>query len=193
MSGLSKMIVVLGVICLASAAGLSYVNDLTRAPIAEAMRRELLDAVEAVLPPFDNQPDADSVKFDDTLYYVGKAEEDVVGIAFEVSTMEGYGGLIRALVGVDPSGTVTGVRILQHLETPGLGAKADNPEFLAQFKGGSLNSAKWAVKKDGGDFDQITGATITPRALIKAIEEGLTRYAAVRYDVLAAEAGEGTE
>ena len=79
-------------------------------------------------------------------------------------------------MGVDPAGRVTGVVVLSHAETPGLGAKATDPKYLEQFRGRSLASARWAVKKDGGDFDQVTGATITPRAIITAIHAGLERF-----------------
>jgi electron transport complex protein RnfG len=171
------MVVVLGLVCSIAALALAVVYDLTKEPIAEAYRQELLDAIGAVLPQFDNAPDADVVEVDGVSYYVGKLSSEPVGAAFKVNTNQGYSGLITALVGVDPAGKVTGVRVLLHAETPGLGAKFTDPGFLAQFKGKALDTAKWKVKKDGGDFDQITGATITPRALVTAISEGLAGYA----------------
>lgn len=176
MKSIARMVLVLGLVCAVAALSLSLVYEVTKEPIAEAYRQELLDAIGAVLPAFDNAPDADMATVDGVDYYIGKAKGAPVGAAFKVNTTQGYSGLITALVGVDPAGKVTGVRILLHTETPGLGAKFTAPDFLAQFKGKTLETAKWKVKKDGGDFDQITGATITPRALVAAMAEGLEAF-----------------
>ena len=85
---------------------------------------------------------------------------------------------------IRPDGRTTGVRILVHAETPGLGAKFIDVGFLKQFIGKSLSTSTWKVKKDGGDFDQITGATITPRALVAAIADGLETFNKVSDKVL---------
>lgn len=185
-----RMVLVLGVVCVVAALGLAKVYDLTKEPIAEAKRQELLRAIRAVLPPFTNEPDRDRIEADGRTYYPARAEGRLTGVAIPVSSPEGYGGTIEALVGVNPEGVVTGVAILAHAETPGLGAKAANPEYLAQFKGKSLTGARWAVKKDGGDFDQITGATITPRALVSAIRKGLEGFQKDRSRVVAAVPGD---
>jgi len=186
-----RMVLVLGVVCVLAALGLARVYDLTKEPIAEAKRQELLRAVRAVLPPFTNEPDRDRIEAGDgRIYYPGRSEGRLVGVAVPVSSPEGYGGTIEALVGVNPEGVVTGVAILAHAETPGLGAKAANPAYLAQFTGKSLAGAQWAVKKDGGDFDQITGATITPRALISAIRKGLEGFQQDRGQIVAAVPGD---
>jgi len=171
-----RMVLVLGVVCIAAALGLARVYDLTKEPIAEAKREEVLRAIRAVLPAFDNEPDRDAVEAEGATYFPGRAAGRPVGAAFPVSSPEGYSGTIEALVGVDPEGRVTGVAILAHAETPGLGAKFTNPGFLDQFRGKTLAGARWSVKKDGGEFDQITGATITPRALVKAIQQGLEDF-----------------
>ena len=171
-----RMVLVLGVVCVAAALGLARVYDLTKEPIAEAKRQEVLQAIRAVLPPFANEPDRDQVEQGGRTYYRGRAEGRLTGVAIPVSSPEGYGGNIEALVGVDPDGAVTGVAILAHAETPGLGAKFTQPTYLAQFSGKTQAGARWAVRKDGGDFDQITGATITPRALIAAILQGLRDF-----------------
>ena len=80
------------------------------------------------------------------------------------------------MLGVDPRGSILGVEILTHLETPGLGAKIVQKPFTQQFVGRNLENTKWAVRKDGGDLDQITGATISPRAVVKTVQEGLEIY-----------------
>jgi electron transport complex protein RnfG len=169
-----------------SAVGLAWVQDLTHERILAEIRQDTLEAIEAVLPAFDNAPDTDLLVISGVSYYPGKQEGQLVGLAVPVHSKEGYGGGIDALVGLNPAGEVTGVRILTHAETPGLGAKFTEPGYLGQFIGKSLASARWQVKKDGGDFDQITGATITPRALLKAMGGGLEAYKRDREQVLAA-------
>ena len=101
---------------------------------------------------------------------------------FVVSARDGYSGAIEMLVGVDANGAVTGVHVLAHRETPGLGdlVETGKSDWAMQFKGRSLGnpvSAGWAVRRDGGDFDQLTGATITPRAIVKAVRETLEYHA----------------
>lgn len=178
------MVVVLGVVCVVAALGLAKVHEVTREPIRQAQREELLRALRAVLPAFENAPDQDAVTAGGHTFYRGRSDGQVTGVAVPVDSPEGYGGDVRALVGVDPEGTVTGVVVLAHAETPGLGAKATDPGYLAQFQGKSLRNARWAVRKDGGDFDQITGATITPRALVNAIHGGLEAFRKERETVL---------
>jgi electron transport complex protein RnfG len=106
-------------------------------------------------------------------FYRGRHGGQLSGIAFQVTAPDGYGGNIDIMVGVDPQGTVTGVAILKHGETPGLGDKIARPDFTGRFIGKGLDNADWRVKKDGGDFDQLTGATISPRAVVGAIRRGL--------------------
>ena len=95
---------------------------------------------------------------------------------------EGYGGSISLIVGIQYDGTITGVRIVPpHNETPGLGDKIEikKSDWLLNFNGKSLNNTRdkaWKVKKDGGDFDQLTGATITPRAVVKAVHNTLKYF-----------------
>lgn len=179
MKDISRLVIVLGLASCIAAACLAQIFDLTKEPIKEAKRQETLKAISAVLPAFDNSPDADKIEIGETIYFPGKNNGKLVGVAFKVSSMEGYGGLIEAMVGVSPAGETTGVKILAHSETPGLGAKINDDEeggYLSQFKGKTLKGFKWGVKKDGGDFDQITGATISPRALVEAIRRGLEKF-----------------
>ncbi|PWI34197.1 electron transport complex subunit RsxG [Vibrio albus] len=91
-------------------------------------------------------------------------------------TEEGYSGAIQYLIGVDTRGVITGVRILSHTETPGLGDKIElaKSDWVLSFDGRSLeNTPLWAVKKDGGDFDQFSGATITPRSVVRGIHKAM--------------------
>jgi electron transport complex protein RnfG len=99
-------------------------------------------------------------------------------VVVETIAPDGYNGTIELLVGVDLAGVVTGVRVVQHRETPGLGdpIEARRSDWIEGFRGRSLGdppASRWTVRKDGGDFDQFTGATITPRAVTRAIARTL--------------------
>ncbi|MDX1480149.1 MAG: electron transport complex subunit RsxG [Woeseiaceae bacterium] len=124
------------------------------------------------------------------IYRVYSGDEPVAAL-FVVSAPDGYSGPIRLLVGINLDGTVTGVRILEHDETPGLGDKIeqDRSDWVYQFDGRSLGDpprAAWAIKTDGGVFDQLTGASITPRAAIKAIRATLVYFDAHRDEIFSA-------
>jgi len=121
------------------------------------------------------------------------SEDQPVAALFVVTARDGFSGAIRILVGIDFDGTVTGVRILQHRETPGLGDKIDSSrsDWVYQFDGHSLTDppvSGWSIKSDGGEFDQLTGASVTPRAVIKAVRETLVYFEAQRDEVFAAAA-----
>jgi electron transport complex protein RnfG len=111
-----------------------------------------------------------------------------VAALFAVTARGGYAGPIRILVGVDAAGGVTGVRILEHRETPGLGdgIETSRSDWAHQFDGRSLGNppaAGWQLKVDGGEFDQLTGASVTPRAVIKAIRETLIYFDAHQAEI----------
>ncbi|OQX83853.1 MAG: hypothetical protein B6D63_05540 [Candidatus Latescibacteria bacterium 4484_7] len=179
MKEILRLTLILTAIAAISAGVLAFVSSKTENPIKQALRAEKMVAVSNVLPSFDNEPDKDtlSVVTEDgerELFYIGKKNGKVVGAAFEVIAPDGYSGPIDIMVGVDTAGVVTGVEILKYLETPGLGAKVATKEFRGQFKGKSIkNPDDWHVMKDGGIFRQITGATISSRAVTKAIARGL--------------------
>ena len=104
-----------------------------------------------------------------------------VAALFAVTARGGYAGPIRILVGIDADGAITGVRILAHRETPGLGdgIEESRSDWVHQFDGRSLGdppAAAWQLRVDGGDFDQLTGASVTPRAVIKAVRETLLYF-----------------
>ncbi|MGY5449406.1 electron transport complex subunit RsxG [Agarivorans sp. MS3-6] len=100
---------------------------------------------------------------------------------YQVTAPDGYSGAIRLLVGINVNGTVSGVRVVQHNETPGLGDKIETrkSDWIYQFEQQQLLSetdTRWAVKKDGGQYDAFTGATITPRAVVKAVKNVLVYH-----------------
>lgn len=105
--------------------------------------------------------------------YIARKNGEPVAAALETTALDGYSGAIHLLVGADFNGTVLGVRVTEHHETPGLGDKIETriSDWITHLSGKKIespNAPKWAVKKDGGEFDQFTGATITPRAVVNA-------------------------
>jgi electron transport complex protein RnfG len=175
-----RLVLVLTVICVAAGALLAWINQVTQAPIASAAREEKVAAIKKVLPACDNSPDADSVTVKsggrDWTFYVARQSGRYVGAAFEATTAAGYGGTIRVMVGIAADGTSQGLEVLEHKETPGLGAKITEPAFKNQFKGRDLVKTTWGVRKDQGDIDEITAATISSRAVVEAVKEGLDVY-----------------
>lgn len=200
MNSMPRLILVLTLITTGAGLILSLVEAVTREPIAEQRRLETLRALQAVLPQANNSPDQDTVQLvtgkdkrgRDVLrtFFRGRQDGTLSGVAFKVVAPDGYSGNIEVMVGIDPSGTVAGIEILSHAETPGLGDKITLPTFKANFSGKNLENADWRVKKDGGEFDQITGATISPRAVVGAVRKGLEFYRDHRDKVLAENQGD---
>ena len=125
----------------------------------------------------------------DQRIYVIRYQGDVSGFIFPAVTPEGYSGDISMLIGVDTVGQVLGVRITEHKETPGLGDKVDvrKNNWVLDFAGTSLGNPtadQWAVKKDGGQFDAFTGATITPRAVVNRLKTVLDYYQGAAPDLV---------
>lgn len=113
--------------------------------------------------------------------WVARQQDQAVGVILPVVARNGYSGDIRMLVGVAPDGELLGVRVTSHRETPGLGDKIElkKSDWITVFEGKSLDNPEpdnWAVKKDGGAFDQFTGATITPRAVVGAVKDALLYF-----------------
>jgi electron transport complex protein RnfG len=138
------------------------------------------------------QPPHDLPGNDAALIYRVYAQEKPVAALFAVTARDGFSGLIRILIGVGFDGAVTGVRILQHRETPGLGDKIESAksDWIFQFDGRSMGNPEatgWAIRNDGGDFDQLTGASVTPRAVVGAIRDTLLYFDAHRDEIFSAE------
>ena len=113
--------------------------------------------------------------------YRARKDGKPVSLVIETIAPDGYSGSIRLLVGINIDGSLSGVRVVGHRETPGLGDAIDETrsDWIHVFDGKSLHNpeaAGWAVRKDGGSFDQLTGATITPRAVVKAVRNALLYY-----------------
>ncbi len=171
-----------GMATLASA--LLVIGDLrTRDVIAERFAEDLKASLSQVIPAEVHHNDLTAsplVLADGRTVYRAIDAQGVSAVAFE-SSAEGYAGPILCLLGIDRNGELLGVRVLKHTETPGLGDKIEiaRDNWILDFDGRSLQNLDekgWAVKKDGGVFDQFTGATITPRAVVKAVHEGLLTF-----------------
>lgn len=190
-----RYVLVLTLITALSGLVLGTTERCTRQPITEQYRRQQLQALRAVLPKVDNAPDRDTVTpamqaSDDapsppTTYYRGRRGGQIVAIAFQVVAANGYGGPIRMMVGVAPNGELIGLEILQQNETPGLGNRVEEEPFRTQFMGKGLPASRWKVTKDGGDFDQISGATISSRAVVEGLAAGLQGFLRHRALILA--------
>jgi Na+-translocating ferredoxin:NAD+ oxidoreductase subunit G len=184
------------------AAALLVMGDIaSRDAIAEREAEDLLASLELVIPGslHDNDLLANTLSLapgvtgadEATTVYRALRGLEVKAVAFEV-VGHGYGGPIRVLLGIGADGRVLGARVLAHAETPGLGDKieAARNDWILSFDGHSLTDPTpegWAVKKDGGIYDQFSGATITPRAVVKAVKGGLELFEAQR-DTLTANA-----
>lgn len=186
----------LGLFSLVTALMLAVASDATRAPIAARAAEDLMASLEQVVPAglHDNDLTADIRTLTDpeegrVKVYVATQGGAVSGVAFEL-VGQGYSGAIRVLMGIAPDGTLLGARVLSHTETPGLGdwIEVRKGDWIEGFTGRSLTDPGpegWKVRKDGGVFDQFSGATITPRAVVKTVYRGLNLYARHR-DALAA-------
>lgn len=186
-STFKNMVVCLTVICVVCSALLAGVYALTAAPIEKANAKKLGDAISEVLPPFETLSEEKTVELSGktySYYEVSDAEGSILGYAVKAAT-GGFGGPVSLMVGVLPDGTVYNTKVLSHSETPGLGAKCTEPAFADQFKNLDPSVTSLSVKKDGGDIDAITAATITSRAY--------TATVALALDVFKAIAGETSE
>ena len=146
-----------------------------------------------VIPPPHDLPGSGAA-----IIYRVFAEEEPVAALFVVTARDGFAGPIRILLGVEYDGTVTGVRILQHRETPGLGDKIESTrsDWVYQFDGRSMGDpvvTGWAIKTDGGEFDQLTGASVTPRAVTKAMRDTLIYFDENRDEIFSMPATEGDD
>lgn len=189
MKEIIRLCFVLTIIAAVSAGVLAYVNQQTAEPIARALLEEKMSAVRIVLPPYDGEPEKIDVVLapEDTLeVYRGRKDGTVTGAAFAITAPDGYSGDIEFMIGVDGEGMMQGLMVLNHLETPGLGAKIESEDFRGQYKGKSLaNPELWEVTKDGGTFVPITGATISSRAVTRAAAKGLKLFLEHKVEIFA--------
>lgn len=176
--------------------GLSH--ELTAGRIADNERLALLRQLEVLVPTqhIDNDMLVDVIEISapealgtpDTLVYRARKDGEPVAAVLSPVVTQGYSGPIRLIVALRHDGTLAGVRVLSHRETPGLGDKieVDRSDWITRFAGRSLldpPASGWQVKRDGGEFDQFTGATVTPRAVVAGVRSALEYFDAHRLEL----------
>ncbi|MDP2608320.1 MULTISPECIES: electron transport complex subunit RsxG [unclassified Oceanobacter] len=157
----------------------------THQTIADHLTADKLAMLAQVLPQsyYDNDPLNDTEQLSSPVLsgpatlMLARKDGDITALALQIS-IAGWGGIIDMIMATTPDGELLGVRIISHKETPGLADKIERPksDWITGFDGASLANTpeqQWAVQKDGGRFDQFTGATITPRAVVKGVHQGL--------------------
>lgn len=180
-SNIQNMVAVLVVVALVCGGLLAYMNQLTKPAIDAQAEKALADGIKAVLA-------ANEVKVTDTKEVTrqvdGKDQNFVIyttdkGVAVQSTDPNGFGGNLKVLVGFDAEGTILGYTVLEHAETPGLGAKA--PDWFQKDAPGCIvglnpGKANFTVSKDGGDIDAITASTITSRSFLRAVQQAYNTY-----------------
>lgn len=197
----SRNSIVLAIFAVITTGLVVFTANLTREPIARAVEETLKKSLFEVMPRerLDNDLLNDQLMLDaDKLLgtrsakaaYLARLQGQPAGAILQVVAPEGYGGSINLLVGVDANGVITGVRVIPpHFETPGLGdaIEVQKSDWIRDFDGKSLQNTpepQWRVKKDGGEFDAFTGATITPRAVVDAVYKALQYFDAHKQVIL---------
>lgn len=173
-STFKNMVLTLFAITAITSVTLGYVYELTKEPIAKAKMSKKIEAIKKVVPPFNNDPNSEqfSVTLDDQSIcevYPAKMDDSIVGYAVKTFSNKGFGGLVWLMVGFDARGNIMDISVLEHKETPGLGTKMDSESFRAQFRGKNPQQFNIKVRKDGGEVDAITAATISSRAFCDAL------------------------
>lgn len=185
-SSITNMVLVLVGVALITGGILAYVNHITEAPIKLQAEKTLADGIKTVmggvqLSVAENDTIKQTIKGKEAVFVIHKtvdSNKQDLGVAVE-STTGGFGGDLKVLVGFDKDGNILGYTILQHAETPGLGAKADKwfqKEGKGSIIGKNPNKDNLTVKKDGGDIDAITASTITSRAFLLAVTQAYNAY-----------------
>lgn len=188
---ISKNSLLLGAFALVTTALLAFTADFTKERIAKAERAAQQKALFEIVPRTRHNNDllSDTIQVPESAWaglglksggdiYVARHTDETIAVIIPATAPDGYSGDIRMIVGINADGTIAGVRIVDHKETPGLGDKIDLKKntWIMGFNGKSLTtpeSSQWKVKKDGGDFDQFAGATITPRAVVNQVRRVL--------------------
>ncbi len=179
----SKTLALFAITCTAI---VGLVSELTKDRIKVQQQQQLLNTLHSIIAPhrYDNDIANDCINMSSALLgssamqtsYIARLGDEVVAVAMTSTAPDGYNGNIELIVAINTDGSVSGVRVLKHQETPGLGDKIElrKNNWITSFTGKKLlsdNDSRWAVVKDGGMFDQFTGATITPRAVVKAVRK----------------------
>ncbi|MDH5407810.1 MAG: electron transport complex subunit RsxG [Gammaproteobacteria bacterium] len=191
LKNMTQSAIVLGLFAVIGTGLVADIFDQTKQRIADNERASVLRNLHQLIPP--DRHDNDLFNDTTTIYdarlgtnqaitvYRARIKAKPVAAIIGAIAPDGYSGAIKLLVAINYNGTLAGVRVVQHKETPGLGDRVDieRSSWILGFNGKSLNNPtenKWRVKRDGGVFDQLTGATITPRAIVKAVRNSLIYF-----------------
>ena len=178
-STLKNMLIALMVIAIVSGGVLGFVYGLTKPAIDQVEANKNLKAINEVLKSDIEIVKTETRDIDDLTYNLAfDAEGNFIGAAIKTYSMNGFGGKIELMVGVMKNGIINKVSILSQAETPGLGANMVNDKFKGQFDGKDPKTFILKVKKDGGDVDAITAATISSRAVSEAIKKAVDGFEA---------------
>ncbi|HLN19790.1 MAG TPA: RnfABCDGE type electron transport complex subunit G [Bacteroidales bacterium] len=174
-STLKNMVLSLTLISLVASASLGFVYQVTKKPIELSNLNKKLNAIKQVVPEFNNNPDAEMYRLptgegDSLDIYPARMNDKLVGYAVSTYSNNGFSGRITLMTGFNPDGFVVDISVLGQKETPGLGTKMAEPAFKDQFKGKDPAEFQLKVKKDGGQVDAITAATISSRAFCDAVQ-----------------------
>jgi len=205
-SSFVSMLVTLVIVTGVAALSLGFVYNLTEEPIAKAKAEKQMQAIKAVVGDYDNDPLADSYEVakgaqhqhryrrrrgkaegkpqevkkeaneEVIKFYPATLQQELSATAIQAYSDKGYNGRIELMVGLDNAGVIKNIEVVSHAETPGLGSKMSTPKFKDQFVGMKLGEKPIQVKKDGGQVDAISGATISSRAFCEAVQKALEAY-----------------
>ncbi|MEZ8747023.1 electron transport complex subunit RsxG [Vibrio sp. 10N.261.49.A5] len=188
LNAIKKNGLVLAIFACASTGLVAVTHYLTKDQIKQQEQAQLLSVLNQVIPHdlHDNElfsactlVQAEELGTEQAMpAYIAKLNGEPSAIAIEAIAPDGYNGAIKVIVGIKIDGSILGTRVLSHQETPGLGDKIDLrvSDWILSFAGKQVtdsNLDRWKVRKDGGDFDQFTGATITPRAVVKSVKQAV--------------------
>lgn len=174
-STFKNMVLSLTLISLGASACLGFVYELTKEPIAISVLNKKLNAIKEVVPEFNNNPYEDAYRLptgegDSLDVFPARKDNEIIGYAVNTYTNKGFSGRIDIMAGFKADGTIFNIAVLEHKETPGLGTKMVDPPFRNQFTGKNPDQFSLKVRKDGGQVDAITAATISSRAFCDAIQ-----------------------
>ena len=174
-SSFKNMVLSLTLISLVASLALGFAHEFTKEPIELSKLNKKIEAIKKVVPEFNNDPAAEMYKLpsewgDSLEVYPAKKDNELVGYGVKTYSKKGYSGNITLVVGLKPDGTIFNITVLDQKETPGLGTKMVLPAFKDQFNNKNPASFKMKVKKDGGEVDAITAATISSRAFCDAVQ-----------------------
>jgi Na+-translocating ferredoxin:NAD+ oxidoreductase subunit G len=179
-SNLKTMVLSLFGVCAVASGLLGYMNSITEGPIAESKAKAKLEAIQKVVPEFNNNPGEEMYTLPSDLgdleCFPAKMDGQLVGTAISTKTNIAFSGSFTVMVGIKPDGTLIDTSVLDHKETPGLGTKMKDAKFKDQFLGKDPVTNKIKVRKDGGEIDAITAATITSRAFCDAVMRAYNAY-----------------